>query len=67
MARAIETEDGPTNISKMKNLTIPVDETCPLTHFRVYIDDDGLIYDAALNQTNAGANANKFYRVQVTT
>ena len=34
------------------------------TH-RVYIGVDGMIYDAALNQTNAGANNNKFYRVQI--
>ena len=26
---------------------------------------DGMIYDAALNQTNAGVNNNKFYRVQI--
>lgn len=48
------------------SLVIPVDETCPLagTH-RVYIGEDGMIYDAALNQTNAGHNNNKFYRVQL--
>lgn len=34
------------------------------TH-RVYIGVDGMIYDAALNQTSAGANNNKFYRVQI--
>lgn len=31
----------------------------------VYIDDSGLIWDATLNQTNAGNNNNKFYRIQV--
>lgn len=31
----------------------------------MYIGDDGMIYDAALNQTNAGENNNKFYRVQI--
>lgn len=31
----------------------------------VYIDDSGLIWDATLNQTNAGNNNNKFYRMQV--
>lgn len=52
--------------AKSGSLLIPTDETCPLagTH-RVYIDEDGMIYDAALNQTNAGQNNNKFYRVQV--
>lgn len=32
---------------------------------KVYIDDDAMIWDASLNQTNASANNNKFYRVQV--
>ena len=31
----------------------------------MYIDPDGTIFDASLNQTNAGANNNKFYRVQL--
>ncbi|KAM0804195.1 putative poly-ribose polymerase [Usnea florida] len=52
--------------AKSGSLLIPVDETCPLTGtHRVYIGGDGMIYDAALNQTNAGANNNKFYRVQI--
>jgi poly [ADP-ribose] polymerase 2/3/4 len=57
--------DGQTNIAKSRDVQIPVDEHCPLTHYRVYIDDDGVIYDAALNQTNSSDNNNKFYRVQV--
>ncbi|MCJ1286489.1 hypothetical protein MMC26_005835 [Xylographa opegraphella] len=49
-----------------KSLNIHVDEGCSLagTH-RVYIDKSGTIFDASLNQTNAGNNANKFYRVQL--
>ena len=31
----------------------------------MYIGNDGMIYDATLNQTNAGDNNNKFYRLQV--
>ncbi|RMD41428.1 hypothetical protein DV735_g3713, partial [Chaetothyriales sp. CBS 134920] len=31
----------------------------------VYIDDDGAIFDASLNQTNIGANNNKFYFLQL--
>lgn len=54
-----------TNIAKSRDIQIPVDENCPLMHYRVYIDDDDVIYDAALNQTNASNNNNKFYRVQV--
>lgn len=32
---------------------------------KVYIDDDGVIFDASLNQTNIGGNNNKFYRLQL--
>ncbi|KAK6064941.1 hypothetical protein SCUP515_11503 [Seiridium cupressi] len=46
---------------------IPLDENIAgeLTRYEVYIDDDGIIYDASLNQTNAGHNNNKFYRIQL--
>lgn len=44
---------------------IPLDDSCPWTNYEVYIDGDGVIFDAALNQTNAGNNNNKFYRVQL--
>lgn len=53
-------------IATSSTLRIPVDEGCPLASYRVYVDpSDGIIYDASLNQTNAGKNNNKFYRVQV--
>ncbi|MCJ1453687.1 hypothetical protein MMC28_004035 [Mycoblastus sanguinarius] len=52
--------------AKTRALQIPVDEMCSLAGlYHVYIDDSGIIYDAALNQTNAGNNNNKFYRIQV--
>ncbi|KAL8900699.1 MAG: hypothetical protein Q9207_005566, partial [Kuettlingeria erythrocarpa] len=57
-------QDGQKAISR--DLNIPIDEG-----FRgpgnvtVYVDDEGIIYDAALNQTNIGGNNNKFYRVQL--
>lgn len=57
--------NGLTNIAKSGDLLVPVDEHCPLTHYRVYIDSNNVIYDAALNQTNSGNNNNKFYRVQL--
>jgi poly [ADP-ribose] polymerase len=60
-----ELHDGQINIAKSSDISIPVDEACPLTHYLVYINDDGVIYDAALNQTNASNNNNKFYRLQV--
>lgn len=31
----------------------------------VFIDEDGTIFDASLNQTVSGENKNKFYRVQI--
>jgi len=43
--------DGKINVAKSQDFQIPVDETCPLVHHRVYIDGDGVIYDASLNQT----------------
>lgn len=51
--------------AKSKQIAISVDEYCPLSSYQVYIDDDGTIWDASLNQTNSGANNNKFYKVQV--
>ena len=53
--------------AKSKQIAIEVDEYCPLASWRVYIADDGTIYDASLNQTNSSANNNKFYKVQVRT
>ena len=57
---------GEAQIAKPEaKLNIPVDEMCTLHNYEVYIDDDGIIYDASLNQTNASSNNNKFYRVQL--
>jgi poly [ADP-ribose] polymerase len=50
---------------KSKKVMVSVDEYCPSSTYQVYIDNDGLIWDASLNQTNASANNNKFYKVQV--
>lgn len=53
-------------VAKAGTSQIPLDEECILTGHHVYIDpDQGLIYDASLNQTNASGNNNKFYRIQV--
>ncbi|KAI1348248.1 poly polymerase catalytic domain-containing protein [Xylaria sp. FL0043] len=54
-------------IAKSFDVKIPVDEGADnaLINYEVYIDDDGVIYDASLNQTNASNNNNKFYRVQL--
>ncbi|CAK3869542.1 Poly [ADP-ribose] polymerase 2 [Lecanosticta acicola] len=54
--------------AKGGNLVIPLDEICHLTQHHVYVDNGtGIIYDAALNQTNARGNNNKFYRIQLLT
>jgi poly [ADP-ribose] polymerase 2/3/4 len=54
--------------AKKAAVKVPVDEWCPLgsTH-SVYQGDDGTVYDVTLNQTNAGHNNNKFYRIQLLT
>ncbi|KAI0391358.1 poly polymerase catalytic domain-containing protein [Xylariaceae sp. FL0594] len=54
-------------IAKSLDVKIPLDEGADreLPQYDVYIDDDGVIYDAALNQTNASNNNNKFYRLQI--
>lgn len=56
---------GEGQVLKKKDARIPLDEGCPLTTSVVYIDPDGVIYDASLNQTHASRNNNKFYRIQV--
>ena len=53
----------------------PVDEACWLTAksrgiaqgccYEVYVDDDGLNYDASLNLSNIDGNNNKFYYIQL--
>ncbi|KAL7751432.1 hypothetical protein RI367_003292 [Sorochytrium milnesiophthora] len=56
---------GTGQIAKSTDLKVPLDDTCPHVGDKVYIDDDGVIWDASLNQTNASNNNNKFYRLQV--
>ena len=53
-------------VATSSTVRVPVDEGSGLTAYRVYVDPvSKVIYDASLNQTNAGDNANKFYRIQV--
>jgi poly [ADP-ribose] polymerase len=61
----VQPADGHLNVVKGNIVNVPLDETCPLTHYRIYIDENSVIYDASLNQTNASNNNNKFYRLQV--
>jgi len=55
----------PMNVTKNLALNIPLDESLASTRYRVHIADDSTIYDVTLNQSNAGKNANKFYRMQL--
>ncbi len=56
---------GVGQITKRRDIQIPLDEGCPLATYAVFIDPSGVIYDASLNQTNASNNNNKFYRIQL--
>ncbi|KAI1269123.1 PARP-domain-containing protein [Xylariaceae sp. FL1019] len=66
-AREREAKVAEGQIAKSFDVKIPVDEGSErqLMNYEVYINDDGVIYDASLNQTNASNNNNKFYRIQV--
>ncbi|KAK0702580.1 poly polymerase catalytic domain-containing protein [Apiosordaria backusii] len=50
---------GEGQVLKRKDTRIPIDDGCPFTNSVVYVDSDGVIYDASLNQTNASNNNNK--------
>ncbi|KAF4674396.1 Poly [ADP-ribose] polymerase 2 [Perkinsus chesapeaki] len=44
----------------------PVDEHCPKAdQYRVYIDEEGIVWHALLNQTNLKQNNNKYFKIQV--
>jgi len=62
---AQEAKVGDGQNAKSKKAAIEVDEYCTLSGYKVYIEEDGSIWDASLNQTNSSANNNKFYKVQV--
>ncbi len=48
------------------SVKVPVDQQVPgADRYTVYINDDGVIYDATLNKSDSGKNNNKFYRIQV--
>ncbi|KAF2770554.1 PARP-domain-containing protein [Teratosphaeria nubilosa] len=67
----VPTKSKPSAASKAQfapgdiKLQIPVDEHCHLSHYRVYVGEDGIIYDALLNQSNTSNNNYKFYRIQL--
>lgn len=56
------------NVTKNLDLKIPLDEVLILQrgrNYTVHIGEDSTIYDVTLNQSDSGANANKFYRMQL--
>ncbi|KAK1778689.1 PARP-domain-containing protein [Copromyces sp. CBS 386.78] len=57
---------GEGQVLKDKTMQIPVDTGAPYT-YQVYVDSDGVVYDASLNLTNSTGNNNKFYRLQLLT
>lgn len=61
----LEPKVGDGSVLRSRNVNIALDEGCPLQTYRVYINENGIVYDASLNKTDASANNNKFYRVQV--
>ena len=72
-AKASDVVHSSASTSAMKPKKVPVDDfymremNKPDTNdkaCRVY-QHDGIVYDATLNQTQAGMNANKFYRIQL--
>ncbi|EME48380.1 hypothetical protein DOTSEDRAFT_67440, partial [Dothistroma septosporum NZE10] len=63
----VKENPGRAQYAKAEKLVVPVDEACTYNG-RVYVDSSsGIIYDAALNQTNASGNNNKFYKIQLLT
>jgi len=45
---------------------VPVDDQLSTQYqYSVYVDTDGLAWDATLNQSNSNANNNKFYKIQL--
>ncbi|KAI2472146.1 PARP-domain-containing protein [Annulohypoxylon bovei var. microspora] len=58
---------GEAQIAKSRNAAIPLDEGAQveLPGYEVYIDEDGVIFDASLNLASNTNNMNKFYRLQL--
>lgn len=61
---AVSTQKPPAKSKSV--LRVPVDEHLAKGDtFTVFVDDNGLAWDATLNQSNSNANNNKFYKLQV--
>ncbi len=60
MAKA-KTPKATSSATAVANVVIPVDDLCPLKSKAKVVDD----WDCMLNQTNIGANNNKYYVIQL--
>ncbi|KAM0283769.1 hypothetical protein ACHAQH_002359 [Verticillium albo-atrum] len=56
--------DAVSQVPKSNDLVVPLDEGVSDV-YKVFIDPNGMIYDASLNQSNSSHNNNKFYRIQL--
>ncbi|KAI0899412.1 PARP-domain-containing protein [Annulohypoxylon nitens] len=58
---------GEAQIAKTRNVTVPLDIGAEdeLKEYEVYIDKEGIIYDASLSLASSSSNHNKFYRIQL--
>src|SRR5437588_541946 len=59
--RKAKVSPAPVTVAAPAAVVIPVDDHCPLKSKARVLDD----WDAMLNQTNIGANNNKFYVIQL--
>ncbi|KAK0279647.1 hypothetical protein LTR35_008370, partial [Friedmanniomyces endolithicus] len=57
---------GQDTASKKPEIHVPLDEGFPAAAgSKVFVDEDGTIYDASMNQSQVAKNNNKFYRLQL--
>lgn len=63
-AKKLKADTAATNIVRNVAKPIPLDEGL-CSPYQVFVRDDSTVFDATLNQSNAGANNNKFYRIQL--
>lgn len=63
-AKKLKADTAATNVVRNVQKPIPLDEGL-CSPYQVFVRDDSTVFDATLNQSNAGANNNKFYRIQL--
>ncbi|KAK0279011.1 hypothetical protein LTR35_008746 [Friedmanniomyces endolithicus] len=59
-------QSGQDTVSKKPEVNVPLDEGfAAAAGSKVFVDEDGTIYDASMNQSQVAKNNNKFYRLQL--